>query len=291
MDDRDHRGDVPLSPRAGVGPGSPVALAEGLADELGRALEARGAAPPRVALVLGSGLGAFADGLEGATVVSFEALPSMPSSTVPGHAGRFVAGEVGGVPVLCQQGRVHLYEGHSAEVVTRLVRSLPALGVRSVLLTNAAGGLAPGWPVPCLMRIHDHLNMQGAVPPIDGRGRQAQVYDEAVGAALTAAGEDHGIDLKEGVYAGLAGPTYETAAEIRMLDRAGAQAVGMSTVLEAKAAAGAGLRVGAVSCITNPAAGIAVEPLNHEEVVEAGKQIAGDFARLLEAAIPSIGAL
>ncbi len=276
---------------AGDDPGSPAVLAEGLARELGRALEARSAARPRVALVLGSGLGAFADGLENGTAVPFEELPSMPSSTVPGHAGRFVAGEVGGVPVLCQQGRVHLYEGHSAEVVTRAVRALPALGVRSVLLTNAAGGLAPGWPVPCLMRIQDHLNMQGVVPPIDGRGRQARVYDEAIGEALTAAGESQGIDLKEGVYAGLPGPTYETAAEIRMLDRAGAQAVGMSTVLEAKAAAGAGLMVGAVSCITNPAAGIAVEPLHHGEVVEAGQRIAGDFARLLGAAIPAIGAL
>lgn len=280
-----------MSQGAAADPGSPAALAEGLAGELDRALQAAGAPRPRVALVLGSGLGAFADGLENATAVPFEVLPSMPSSTVPGHAGRFVAGEVGDVPVLCQQGRVHLYEGHSAEVVTRAVRALPALGVRSVLLTNAAGGLAPGWPVPCLMRIRDHLNMQGVVPPIDGRGRQAQVYDAAVGEALTAAGEEHGIDLREGVYAGLAGPTYETAAEIRMLDRAGAHAVGMSTVLEAKAAAGAGLRVGAVSCITNPAAGIAVAPLHHDEVVEAGKQIAGDFARLLGAAIPAIGAL
>jgi purine-nucleoside phosphorylase len=274
-----------------VDPGRPEALAAALAAELAGALEDAGAAQPRLALVLGSGLGAFADGLEGAVAVPFEALPSMPSSTVPGHAGRFVAGVVSGVQVLCQQGRVHLYEGHCAEVVTRAVRALPALGVRSVLLTNAAGGLAPGWPVPCLMRIRDHLNMQGVVPPIDGRGRQARVYDEAVGRALSAAGEAQGIDLREGVYAGLAGPTYETAAEIRMLDRVGAQAVGMSTVLEAKAAAGAGLRVGAVSCITNPAAGIAVAPLHHEEVVEAGRQIAGDFARLLGAAIPAIGAL
>lgn len=274
-----------------AGGGDPAALAGALAAELGAALEGAGLPSPRVALVLGSGLGAFADALEGAVTIPFEALPSMPSSTVPGHAGRFVLGVVGGVSVLCQQGRVHLYEGHSAEVVTRAMRSLPVLGIDSVLLTNAAGGLAPGWPVPCLMRIRDHLNMQGAAPPMEGRGRQARVYDEAIGRALAAAAVDQGVDLREGVYAGLAGPTYETAAEIQMLDRVGAQAVGMSTVLEANAAAGAGLRVGAVSCITNPAAGIAVAPLNHEEVVEAGKQIAGDFARLLGAAIPAIGAL
>ena len=291
MDDRHHRGDVPVSHGPAVGGGDPAALAGALAAELGAALEGAGLPSPRVALVLGSGLGAFADALEGAVTIPFEALPSMPSSTVPGHAGRFVLGVVGGVSVLCQQGRVHLYEGHSAEVVTRAMRSLPVLGVHSVLLTNAAGGLAPGWPVPCLMRIRDHLNMQGAVPPMEGRGRQARVYDEAIGRALAAAAVDQGVDLREGVYAGLAGPTYETAAEIQMLDRVGAQAVGMSTVLEANAAAGAGLRVGAVSCITNPAAGIAVAPLNHEEVVEAGKQIAGDFARLLGAAIPAIGAL
>lgn len=280
-----------MSQGLAVESGDPAALAAALAGELARALEEAAVPAPAVALVLGSGLGAFAEALDRAAVIPFEDLPSMPSSTVPGHAGRFVAGEVGGVSVLCQQGRVHLYEGHTAEVVTRAVRALPALGVRSLLLTNAAGGLAPGWPVPCLMRIQDHMNMQGVAPPIDGRGRQARVYDEAVGEALLAAGAAQGIDLREGVYAGLSGPTYETAAEIRMLDRAGAQAVGMSTVLEAQAAASVGLRVGAVSCITNPAAGIAVAPLDHQEVVEAGQQIAGDFARLLGAAIPAIGAL
>ena len=130
--------DGPVAARAA----DPADLAADLARELGEALEAAGAARPDVALVLGSGLGAFADDLDGAVAVPFEALPSMPSSTVPGHAGRFVAGEVGGVGVLCQQGRVHLYEGHSAEVVTRAVRAFPALGVRTLLLTNAAGGLA-----------------------------------------------------------------------------------------------------------------------------------------------------
>lgn len=279
--------DGPVAARAA----DPADLAADLARELGEALEAAGAPRPDVALVLGSGLGAFADDLDGAVAVPFEALPSMPSSTVPGHAGRFVAGEVGGVGVLCQQGRVHLYEGHSAEVVTRAVRAFPALGVRTLLLTNAAGGLAPGWPVPCLMRIADHVNMQGVAPPLPGPGGQARVHDAAVGEALAAAAGRIGVDLREGVYAGLPGPSYETAAEIRMLDRAGAQAVGMSTVLEACAGAANGLRVGAVSCITNPAAGIAVAPLDHDEVVEAGRQIAGDFARLLGAAIPALGAL
>ena len=268
----------------------PEGRARALSEELSGALGQRaGARRPEVALVLGSGLGAFADALEGATVVPFEELPSMPSSTVPGHAGRFVMGEVGGVTVLCQQGRVHLYEGHGSEVVTRAVRALPGLGVHTLLLTNAAGGLVPEWPVPCLMRIEDHVNMQGVAPPL-AVGRQARVYDPQVASTLRGAAVEIGVELREGVYAGLPGPSYETAAEIRMLDGVGAQAVGMSTVLEAMAGAGAGLRVGAVSCITNPAAGIAVAPLDHEEVVEAGRQIAGDFARLLGAAIPALGA-
>ena len=130
--------------------------AESLADELGAALDGAGAPRPEVALVLGSGLGALADTLENAHAVPFTGLPSMPASTIPGHAGRFVAGLIGGVPVICQQGRVHLYEGWSAEVVTRAVRALPAIGAQALILTNAAGGLVPDWPAPCLMRIDDH---------------------------------------------------------------------------------------------------------------------------------------
>lgn len=255
-----------------------------LADELGAALDAAGAPRPRVAVVLGSGLGAFADSLEGAAAVPFRSLPSMPRSTVPGHAGRFVAGTIAGVPTIASQGRVHLYEGHTAEVVTRAVRALVALGVERVLLTNAAGGTNPAWPVPVLMRITDHLNMQGVAPP-PGIRASGVPYDAELGATVDAAADRAGVRLERGVYAGLRGPSYETAAEIRMLTRIGADAVGMSTVLEATAAAALGARVAAISCITNPAAGIAPAPLDHAEVVEAGAAVAGDFRALLREAV------
>ena len=212
----------------------------------------------------------------------------MPGSTVPGHEGRFVIGRVDGVPVICQQGRVHLYEGWSAEVVTRAVRSFQVIGVRALILTNAAGGLTPGLPVPHLMRITDHLNRQGVTPLTPSQATVGVPYDSAVGVALEAAALESGVDLRHGIYVGLLGPSYETAAEIRMLQNLGAQAVGMSTVLEASAAAAAGLAVGAISCITNPGAGIEAAPLDHGEVVEAGRAIAADFARLLRSAVPKI---
>lgn len=273
---------------------------EALAQELRAAIVEAGAELPEVALVLGSGLGAFAERIEDSVAVSFDDLPSMPSSAVPGHAGRFVIGKLGGVPVLCQQGRVHLYEGWSSEVVTRAVRAFSHLGVRALVLTNAAGGLTPGLPVPHLMRITDHLNRQGVAPPQEvgegpGSGAPAPVgptspYDDGVGSALVDAAEKSGVRLESGTYVGLLGPSYETAAEIRMLQSLGCQAVGMSTVLEASAGAAAGLAVGAISCITNPGAGIEAAPLDHGEVVEAGRAIADDFAKLLGAAVPTIRA-
>ena len=259
-----------------------------LADELREAMDAKDAVRPEVALVLGSGLGAFADTIEEAVSISFDELPSMPGSTVPGHEGRFVIGRVDGVPVICQQGRVHLYEGWSAEVVTRAVRCFQVIGVRALILTNAAGGLTPDLPVPHLMRITDHLNRQGVTPLTPSQATVGVPYDAAVGEALEAAALESGVDLRSGIYVGLLGPNYETAAEIRMLQSLGAQAVGMSTVLEASAAAATGLAVGAISCITNPGAGIEAAPLNHGEVVEAGRAIAADFARLLRSAIPKI---
>ena len=261
-----------------------------LAAELRAAIEARGAAAPEVALVLGSGLGAFADTIDDPVIIGFDELPSMPGSTVPGHAGRFVLGHLDGVPVICQQGRVHLYEGWSAEVVTRAVRAFARLGVRALVLTNAAGGLTAGLPVPHLMRITDHLNLQGVTSLLPGEERVCVPYDARVAEALDAASRATGVELRSGVYVGLLGPSYETAAEIRMLQALGAQAVGMSTVLEASSAAVAGIAVGAISCITNPGAGIESAPLDHGEVVEAGQAIAADFARLLRAAVPRIRA-
>ncbi len=253
---------------------------------LARAMEAAGLAGADVAVVLGSGLGDFADGLTDTHVVPYEELEGMPGSTVAGHAGRFVRGRIGDATIVCQQGRVHLYEGGRAEEVTRAVRALALTGCGSIVLTNAAGGMNPDWEIPTLMRITDHLNLTGRTPLRGDQRGFGTPYDVDLGAIVEAAAAEVGVDLKSGVYAGLLGPSYETAAEIRMLTAMGAHAVGMSTVLEAIAAHAHGMRVAAISCISNPAAGISATPLNHAEVLEAGKAMAAGFTRLLETALP-----
>jgi purine-nucleoside phosphorylase len=259
------------------------------ADAVARSLRERGFGGARVAVVLGSGLGAFADRVDGARALAFDAIDGMPRSAVPGHAGRFVRGELGGVPVLVQQGRVHLYEGWSAAEATRAVRAFAALGVEALLLTNAAGGVRPEWSPGTLMRVTDHLNLTGRVPPADEpRARVGAVYDPEVGARIDAAARGASVALERGVYAGLLGPSYETPAEIRMARWMGADAVGMSTVLEAVAAAQAGLRVAAIACITNHAAGVGTAPLAHAEVIATGRAAAATFERLLAAAIPAL---
>ncbi len=262
--------------------------------ELPRLMEAlrrQGADRARVAFVLGSGLGAFADGFEAGRAIGYDALEAMPRSVVPGHAGRLVLGKVAGVPVLALQGRAHLYEGWGALDATRAVRALARLGVRTFVLTNAAGGLVPEWGVPSLMAIDDHLNLQGRTPLAAGERGQGTPYDREAGACLERAARGVGVELHRGTYAGNLGPAYETPAEIRMLRRFGAHAVGMSTVQEALAAHAEGARVAAVSCITNLAAGITGERLDHGEVVAAGRQAAVSFQALLEAATPLLDAL
>ena len=260
------------------------AKAEALAAEL----RARGLDGAELALVLGSGLGAFADRLDDARSVGYEDLDGMPRSAVPGHAGRLVRGTLGGVEVLVQQGRVHLYEGWSGEEVTRAVRAFALNGTRGLVLTNAAGGLNAEWEPGTLMRVTDHLDLTGRRAPIGPRRRVGSPYDEDSGAALERAAEASGVALHAGVYAGLLGPSYETPAEVRMCGWMGADAVGMSTVLEASAAAAAGVRVAAISCITNHAAGISQTPLSHDEVVETGAAVAERFASLLERAVPEL---
>ncbi len=260
-------------------------------DTLTHSLREQGVEGARIAFVLGSGLGAFADRIDNARVISYEDLPGMPRSSVPGHAGKLVVGELSGVKVVCQQGRVHLYEGWSVEEVTRCVRALCAVGVESVVLTNAAGGSNPDWSVPTLMLIEDHLNFQGRSYIAPSQAGFLNPYDAELGKALTAASDASGVGLRRGVYAGLLGPTYETPSEVGMYRRMGASAIGMSTVNEALAARAAGARVAAVSCITNMGAGITGEKLSHEEVVDAGKQIADDFCSLLEAAIKPLTAV
>jgi len=249
-------------------------------------LRARGVGNARMAFVLGSGLGAFAERLEDAEAIPYAELDGMPTSSVPGHAGQLVLGKLAGIQLVVQQGRVHLYEGWSAREVTRCVRAFAGRGIPGLVLTNAAGGLQVDWPVPALMRITDHLNMQGCTPLAATESSLGTPYDTDFGAALDAGASASQVTLRAGIYGALPGPTYETPSEVRMLRWAGADAVGMSTALEAMAGSAAGMRVAAVSCITNLAAGITGEKLNHEEVVAAGAQAADDFQRLLEASVP-----
>jgi purine-nucleoside phosphorylase len=229
---------------------------------------------PRVGVVLGSGLGAFADGLGGVVKIPYRDLPHMVPSAVAGHAGNMCFGLAAGVPVVCMQGRVHAYEGHSIDTVVHGVRVMARLGVPCVLLTNAAGGLDPAMTPGDLMLITDHLNLTGTSPLVgpndDILGPRfpdmTGAYDPELRALLRDVAAKAGIALREGVYAAMTGPQYETPAEIRMLRQLGAHAVGMSTAHEVIALRHMGVRVGALSCITNLAAGVGASPLSHAEV-------------------------
>lgn len=267
------------------------------ADEAAEALRARCEAPT-VAVVLGSGLGAFADRLVEPTVVDYADLPHFPKVGVRGHAGRLVVGRLGegGRRVAALAGRVHLYEGHSPGVVVHPVRTLWRWGVRAVMLTNAAGGIATGLEPGDLMLITDHINLTGMNPlvgPADPRlgprfPDMSAAYDPALCDDLRAAAKARGLTLREGVYTGLAGPSYETPAEIRMLSILGGDAVGMSTVAEVIAARHAGLRVCGVSCITNLAAGLSTEPLDHAEVEATAGEARSAFIALLDEGLERI---
>jgi purine-nucleoside phosphorylase len=254
-------------------------------ENLARSLKANVIEGAQIAFVLGSGLGAFAERLARARSVPAADLDGLPQSGVPGHAGRIVAGEIGGVRVLAQQGRVHLYEGWSAQELTRAVRAFAAIGVRALVLTNAAGGIRAGFRPGTLMRITDHLDLQGRTPLTRAERGFGAVWDAELGRALDVAARNAGVALESGVYAGLLGPAYETPAEIRWLQQSGADAVGMSTVAEALAARAAGLRVVGISCITNLAAGLAPGPLSHAEVLESGQRSARELFSLLEQAV------
>jgi purine-nucleoside phosphorylase len=255
-----------------------------------RSLEAHDVRGFDVVYVLGSGLGAFAERLQRARSIACDAIDGLPRSGVAGHAGALVIGELDGARVLVQRGRVHLYEGRSAAEVTRAVRAFCKLGARAIVLTNAAGGLRRDWPAGTLMRIRDHLALQGAAPLARGERGARRVWDEALGLALERGASDAGVKLESGVYAALLGPSYETPAEIRWLAENGADAVGMSTALEAVAARASGARVCGVSLITNLAAGLSSTPLAHEEVVAAGAAAAERFSELLARALPHLRA-
>jgi purine-nucleoside phosphorylase len=248
-----------------------------------------GAAPPTIGVVLGSGLGAWGDTLNGLKKIPYGEIPNMPVSTVVGHAGNLCLGEAEGVRVACLQGRVHMYEGHEPERVVFGVRMLARLGCQAVLLTNAAGGIASGMTPGDLMLITDHLNLMGKNPligPNEGAlgprfPDMTTAYDKALGEAAREAAEAVSVRLHTGVYAGLLGPTYETPAEIRMLRGLGAHAVGMSTVPEVIALRHMSVPVAAVSCITNLAAGLSPDKLDHAEVEATANRTRERFTALL----------
>lgn len=266
------------------------------AEHAARTLRARWAETPRAALVLGSGLGAFADDVEDAVAVPYEEVPGFARSTVEGHKGRLVLGKVGAVPVAVMQGRFHFYEGYSLEEVTFPVRVLGLLGARSLVLTNAAGGLNVAYEQGSLVVISDHLNLTGVNPllgPNDPRfgprfPDMSEVYDHEYQEVAIKEANEMGLTLRRGIYAALSGPCYETPAEIRMLRLLGADAVGMSTVPEAIVARHMGLRVLGISCITNMAAGVLDKPIDHAEVVETGERVREEFSELLRRVLPKL---
>lgn len=253
---------------------------------------------PKIALVLGSGLGAFADELTDAARIPYVKIPNFPRSTAVGHAGLLVIGKSGGIAVAAMQGRVHLYEGYSAREVAFAMRVFGRLGIRSAILTNAAGGIDPKFKQGALVVIRDHINLQGANPLIGPNDERfgprfpdmTQAYWRSYREIALAEAKRLGIQAREGVYAALTGPSYETPAEIRYLKAIGADLVGMSTVPEVIAARHMGIRVLGISCVTNMAAGILDRPLDHSEVLETGERVKGQFIALLRAVLPRIAA-
>jgi len=251
---------------------------------------------PKVGLVLGSGLGAFADELSAATKIPYGKIPGFPRSTVEGHAGRLVIGKLGNVSVAAMQGRVHLYEGYSAKDVVFPMRVLGRLGIRAAILTNAAGAINVEYGQGALVVIRDHINLQGTNPLIGPNDERfgvrfpdmSQAYAKAYREIAQREAKRLGMTIYEGVYAALAGPSFETPAEIRYLKTIGADLVGMSTVPEVIVARQMGIQVLGISCVTNMAAGILDQPLTHEEVMETGERVTGEFVALLRAVIPSI---
>ena len=251
---------------------------------------------PRIGLVLGSGLGAFAESLEQATRVPYVEIPEFPHSTAIGHAGRMVIGKAGEVAVAAMQGRVHLYEGYSSQQVAFPIRVFGRMGVRAVILTNAAGGITPNYSQGALVLVRDHINLQGQNPlvgPNDDRlGLRFPDMTEAYSKPYREIAREEagklGIKLHDGIYAALLGPSYETPAEIDYLRRIGADLVGMSTVAEVIAARHMGIKVLAISCVTNMAAGILDKPLSHAEVLETGERVRSTFEALLKTVLPRI---
>ncbi len=259
---------------------------------------------PRLGVVLGSGLGAVADAVDNPLVISYAEIPHFPQSTVEGHSGRIVAGTLGGLPVIIMQGRVHFYEGYTPAQVTFPMRVLGVLGLRAVILTNAAGGIQSGYRIGQLVALSDHINFMGWNPLtgpneprfacIPGAGLRffdmTEAYSRRLRALASDAAAAEGIDLAEGVYLATTGPSFETPAEIRAFRALGATLVGMSTVPETIVARHMGIEVLGISCVTNLAAGLSATPLSHEEVFEAGRKVEHRLASLLRRLAPAIAA-
>jgi purine-nucleoside phosphorylase len=250
---------------------------------------------PEVAIVLGSGAGHVADLVADAVRIPYGRIPGFPEPTVIGHGGALVAGTLAGRTVLAQSGRFHMYEGHSAELSALPVRVFGTLGVTTLLVTNAAGGIRRTFRAGTLMLIADHLNLTGRNPLIgpvlEGEERfpdMSDPYDSSLRAIARRVARERGIALEEGVYAGLLGPAYETPAEVRMLERIGADAEGMSTVTEVIAARARGIRCLGISTITNPAAGTTAATLSHADVIEVSERVKGDVAGLVEGVIGAL---
>ncbi len=248
-----------------------------------------GGLKPQIGLILGSGLGEMADSIENPVVIDYHDIPHFPVSTVPGHKGRLVIGELEGKTVLCMQGRFHYYEGYSMDEVVYPIRTMKMLGINSLFLTNAAGCVNTAWKPGDLMLITDHIKLI-ADNPLRGRNPDAlgdrffdmtQAYDKDLVSIASKAADDLGIEVRKGVYMLFTGPSFETAAEVRFARLAGADAVGMSTVPEAIAASHMRMHTIGISCLTNMAAGILDQPLNHEEVLETGERVKKTFSALV----------
>ncbi|MNZ94870.1 Purine nucleoside phosphorylase 1 [compost metagenome] len=256
----------------------------------------RGDVSPKVGLILGSGLGVLADHIEEAIQIDYKDIPHFPTSTVEGHAGELLIGTVQGTPVVLMKGRFHMYEGYDPELTAFPVRVMKELGVGTLLVTNAAGGVNTSYQPGDLMLISDHINLTGKNPLIGHNDSElgprfpdmSQAYSRRIRDLAKQVADKNGISLQEGVYAGLLGPSYETPAEIRMLRTLGADAVGMSTVSEVIVARHAGIEVLGISCISNMASGILDQPLSHVEVIETTDRVREKFLNLVLAIIPQL---
>ena len=266
------------------------------AEHAARIIRSRTTETPRIAIILGSGLGAFADDFENAVSIPYEDITGFPRSTAEGHAGRLVIGKIDQVPLMAMQGRVHFYEGYSLEQVTFPIRVFKLLGIKTLILTNASGGVNVQFSQGALMIISDHLNLLGDNPlrgPNDTRfgprfPDMTAVYSPELQEIVIEEAKALNVEVRRGIYAALAGPSYETPAEIHLMRTLGADAVGMSTVPEAIVARHMDLEVLGISCITNMAAGISDEPINHDDVMATGDRVRETFTQLLRKVVGRI---